>query len=418
MQKYKKLLFVLPLMALCCIFMPKEAKAYMDPCTVWYGNGGTCECTGEYTVLSSIGQDPSWRRGCENNDKYIYDGVYESYYFEDGAASTYWLSFSMSGGKGYPCYINLDNPSASCKGNTWVSWGESGHLNNSGTWCYWYKEHCTTCGATIEVWVGHTYPDTWTRYSSTYHKHICTECGYAGSVEYDEHKYGSWSSWTDTGKGTHTRYRCCTLCTDKQTETYSHSFPSTWTYYSATQHKHACTVCSSVEYANHTYAYVDNGNGTTHKKYCSVCDTSKAHATNEAHTYTAWTYDSTNARYYRTCTACKHTQYKTVGISVSLDNSWTPETVTVTGSYTSTAHCGSGVGLSSQVITCYNVNTKTTTTVSTIKTYTASTEEGKFRYTYAWTDKTNNTISATKGSSYTVLIDHSAPIIDPSSYND
>ena len=202
-----------------------------------------------------------------------------------------------------------------------------------------------------------------------------------------------------------------------------------WECVDENQHKHVCgrwndrtgSVCGYTEYENHTFdapvatGYVDHGDThtTTYKKICNKCGYTVTYTQEEPHTYNPWivngsdTYTAT-----RECNKCGHTQSEWIGIEVSPLNNWTAEYGVVKGFSKFWNDCPSTtVHKQSASLVIKNVDTNVTslTTFSDMSvdthTYTEN-KEGRYAYTYKYTDDTNHDMSITLGN---MMIDHSAP---------
>lgn len=105
-----------------------------------------------------------------------------------------------------------------------------------------HEQVCTKCGAVCEE--AHVWADVGKD------EEVCSECG---SARHD------WSAWEQELEATcHSlgkEHRSCGVCgktENRKLEMLPHSFGA-WTFYSASNHVHTCTVCRKTEYAVHSY---------------------------------------------------------------------------------------------------------------------------------------------------------------------
>ena len=115
------------------------------------------------------------------------------------------------------------------------SWGASGWepVGTAGI-CRVSVHYCTrtacSVSETVSTDTSHTF-GSWTNYSSTQHRHLCSTCDYYG---YGSHTFSSWANYTST-----LHRRTCSLC--GRAETQSH----TWVYVPGSGSVYRCSVCSA-----------------------------------------------------------------------------------------------------------------------------------------------------------------------------
>lgn len=173
--------------------------------------------------------------------------------------------------------------------------------------CDW-EEYCRDCGELLD-W-GTSHGSTYTVWEGCYWYDYCRDCGELmdSGVSHD-YSYGDWEYYNTTR---HRRLGTCDSC-GATTYTYgNHSKKNTAVPYSSTQHQYGsyCATCQSfigsVSYQNHTFTYGSwqSYNGTQHRRLrtCSACGYSDYEYANHSLSYGSWT--SANAIQHKRTVTC------------------------------------------------------------------------------------------------------------------
>ena len=190
---------------------------------------------------------------------------------------------------------------------------------DNGSSCSIYYSDTYSC-TTAQVSHTHSYGSAW-KYDGTNHWHECS-CGAKSSTA--AHSYGS---WVTTTAATHTsagsKYRTCSVCGYKQTQSISatgHSYGTAWKS-DGSNHWHECSCGAKSGTAAHSYGSWITTTAATHtsagSKYrtCSVCGYKQTQSISATgHSYgTAWKFDDTNHWHECSCGAKSNTAVHSYG---------------------------------------------------------------------------------------------------------
>ena len=184
-------------------------------------------------------------------------------------------------------------------------------------------------------------------------------------------------------------------------------------------HSRACKRCGFVDRQKHNYcpkypiAYQDNGDThiTTYRHDCYECRYHEIWTEIEEHVYQEWVINETDEHTAtRVDELCTHTQSEWIGIELNPRNEWTTESGSISGLSKFWNDCDDStpVAISEESITAKNTDTDVSKVVSETNAYTEN-REGRYEYTYTYTDNTNHEMSITQDA---LLIDHSAPQLE------